>query len=71
MKRTVTVKHKKRIVLGFALLSLILVALTFRVGWHQIVRAEKAYELPDRGAGRESSKRVSFQRLPDFKKRIE
>lgn len=44
MKRTVTVKHKKRIVLGFALLSLILVALTFRVGWHQIVRAEELTE---------------------------
>ncbi|MBQ8563661.1 MAG: stage V sporulation protein D, partial [Firmicutes bacterium] len=44
MKRKVTVKHKKRIVLGFVLLSLILVALTFRVGWHQIVRAEELTE---------------------------
>ncbi|MBR4409789.1 MAG: PASTA domain-containing protein [Firmicutes bacterium] len=41
MKKSVTVKQKKRIVLGFFLLSLILVALTFRVGWHQIVRADE------------------------------
>ena len=41
MKHTVTVTHKKRIVLGFLLLSLLLVALTFRVGWHQIVRADE------------------------------
>ncbi len=41
MKKAVTVKHKKRIVYGFVLLSLILVGLTFRVGWHQIVRADE------------------------------
>jgi len=45
MKRAVTVKHKKRIAIGFLLLSLILVGMTFRVGWHQIVKAE---ELTDR-----------------------
>lgn len=41
MKKSVTVKQKKRIVFGFLLLACILVALTFRVGWHQIVRADE------------------------------
>ena len=41
MKKTVTVKNKKRIAIGFVLLSLLLVALTFRVGWHQIVNANE------------------------------
>jgi len=45
MKKTVTVKQKKRIAIGFVLMSLLLVGLTFRVGWHQIVKAE---ELTDR-----------------------
>lgn len=44
MKKTVTVKQKKRIALGFILLSLLLLALTFRVGWHQIVRADELTE---------------------------
>ena len=44
MKKTVSVKQKKRIALGFVLLSLLLIALTFRVGWHQIVRAEELTE---------------------------
>ena len=44
MKRTVTVKQKKRIALGFILLSLLLVGLTFRVGWHQIVKADELTE---------------------------
>ncbi len=41
MKTAVTVKHKKRIVIGFIILSLVLVGLTFRVGWHQIVKADE------------------------------
>ena len=41
MKKSVTVKHKKRIVLGFLLLALLMTGLTFRIGWHQIVRAEE------------------------------
>lgn len=44
MKRTVTVKHKKRIAIGFVLLALLLVGLTFRVGWHQIVKADELTE---------------------------
>ncbi|MCI8608903.1 MAG: PASTA domain-containing protein [Firmicutes bacterium] len=48
MKKSVTVKNRKRIALGFVLLSLLLVGLTFRVGWHQVVNAgeltEKAIE---------------------------
>lgn len=45
MKKSVTLKHKKRIVWGFVLLSLALVGLTFRVGWHQIVRADELTEI--------------------------
>lgn len=41
MKKSVTVKHKKRIVLGFLLIALLMTGLTFRVGWHQIVRADE------------------------------
>lgn len=41
MKNAVTVKQRKRIVIGFVLLSLVMVGLLFRVGWHQIVRADE------------------------------
>jgi len=41
MKKNVTLKHKKRIVAGFLLLALVLVGLTFRVGWHQVVKADE------------------------------
>ncbi len=41
MKKDVTLKHKKRIVVGFLLLALVLVGLTFRVGWHQVVKANE------------------------------
>ena len=45
MKKTsVTVKNKKRIAIGFVILALLLVALTFRVGWHQIVNADELTE---------------------------
>ena len=44
MKKTVSVKQKKRIALGFVLLSLLLIGLTFQVGWHQIVRAGELTE---------------------------
>ena len=43
-KRKVSVKQKKRIALGFLLLCLLLVGLTFRIGWHQIVRADELTE---------------------------
>lgn len=43
-KKTISVKQKKRIALGFVLLSLLLVGLTFRVGWHQIIRGEELTE---------------------------
>jgi len=49
MRSQVSVKHKKRIALGFILLSLILMGLTFRVGWHQVVRADELTEMADEG----------------------
>ena len=45
MRSQVSVKHKKRIVLGFVLLSLLLLGLTFRVGWHQIVNADELTDM--------------------------
>ncbi len=45
MKTPVTVKQKKRIVIGFTLLSILLVGLTVRVGWLQIVRGDELSKL--------------------------
>lgn len=44
MRAAVTVKHKKRIALGFLFLAAALIGLTFRVGWHQIVNADELTE---------------------------
>ncbi len=44
MRNLVTLKNKKRIIIGFVLLCLLLIGLTFRVGWHQIVNADELTE---------------------------
>ena len=41
MRAQVTVKNRRRIALGFAILALLLIALVFRVAWIQIVDAEE------------------------------
>ena len=41
MKAQVTVKNRRRIAIGFAVIALLLIALVFRVAWIQIVDAEE------------------------------
>lgn len=41
MRAQVTVKNRRRIALGFAIIALLLIALVFRVAWIQIVDAEE------------------------------
>ena len=41
MRAQVTVKNKRRIAMGFALIALFLIALMFRVAWIQVVDAEE------------------------------
>lgn len=41
MKASVTVKHKRRIAIGFFLMAILLTVLVFRVAWIQIVDAEE------------------------------
>ena len=41
MKASVTVKHKRRIAVGFFLIAMLMTALMFRVAWIQIVDAEE------------------------------
>ena len=44
MKAPVTLKHKRRIAIGFFAIAMLLIALTFRVAWIQIVDAEEYTE---------------------------
>lgn len=44
MKALVTLKHKRRIAIGFFAIAMLLIALTFRVAWIQIVDAEEYTE---------------------------
>ena len=41
MKASVTVKHKRRIAVGFFIIAVLLILLTFRLAWIQIVDAEE------------------------------
>ena len=41
MRAAVTVKHKRRIAIGFFIIALAMIALAFRVAWIQIVKAEE------------------------------
>ena len=41
MKAPVTLKHKRRIAIGFFVIAMLLIVLTFRVAWIQIVDAEE------------------------------
>ncbi len=41
MKAPVTIKHKRRIAIGFFIIALLLIILTFRVAWIQIVNAQE------------------------------
>lgn len=51
MKAQVTVKNRRRIAIGFTLISLLLIALLFRVAWIQIVDAE---ELTDKAIAQQT-----------------
>lgn len=44
MKAPVTLKHKRRIAIGFFAIAILLIALTFRVAWIQIIDAEEYTE---------------------------
>ena len=44
MKAPVTLKNKRRIAIGFLIMALLLIALTFRVAWIQIVDAKEYTE---------------------------
>ena len=44
MKAPVTLKHKRRIAIGFCAIAILLIALTFRVAWIQIIDAEEYTE---------------------------
>ena len=41
MKAAVTVKHKRRIAIGFFLIAMLMTVLVFKVAWIQIVDAEE------------------------------
>lgn len=44
MKASATVTHKKRIAIGFFIIAMVLIALTFRLAWIQVVRADEYTE---------------------------
>lgn len=44
MRAPVTIKHKRRIAIGFFLMSMLLLLLTFRVAWIQVVKGEEYTE---------------------------
>ena len=44
MKAPITLKNKRRVAIGFFIISALLIALTFRVAWIQIVDAEEYTE---------------------------
>lgn len=66
MKAQVTVKNRRRIALGFAIIALLLAALTFRVAWIQIVDAkslsQKAIDQQTRDTPIEAKRGIIYDR---------